>query len=253
MDFLIRQHQQDKSLSPLFGCPGFSIACCKIDFLHCSDLGVCSDFIGNVMQYLIDHKIPGPSALERCGHLYREIDAFYKANSVEDRMPCLKPSMLKKTAGSPPKLRAKAAEARSLVPFVVLACEKYLDPADQVELTITQAAMQLNTAYSCLSPSLWNPDHFEAAVHKFALLYQVLEAHVSDNCHWRIKPKLHLLLELARTRVNPSLSWTYRDEGFGGTLALLAKRRGGEFSLLGRSQAMRLKFFASNTVPILHS
>ena len=40
--------------------------------------------------------------------------------------------------------------------------------------------------------------------------------------------KGHLLMHLALSRVNPASHWCYRDEAFGHTLALLAKRRGGE-------------------------
>jgi hypothetical protein len=48
---------------------------------------------------------------------------------------------------------------------------------------------------------------------------------------WKIKPKLHLFLELCSVeRTRPSLCWNYRDEDFGGSVARLARRRGGLLS-----------------------
>eukprot|EP00971_Amphidinium_carterae_P046157 908670-Amphidinium_carterae.1 len=48
-----------------------------------------------------------------------------------------------------------------------------------------------------------------------------------NSDRYTVPPKLHLFLELAREGVRPSMSWTYRDEDFGGCMAALARRRGG--------------------------
>ena len=51
--------------------------------------------------------------------------------------------------------------------------------------------------------------------------------------------------------LGPAHTWTYRDESFGHTLALLAKRRGGKFSMAAVSKATLLRFLAANKVPRL--
>ncbi|OLP84276.1 hypothetical protein AK812_SmicGene34884 [Symbiodinium microadriaticum] len=73
--------------------------------------------------------------------------------------------------------------------------------------------------YSCLSEHHWLPERFQQA---------------------------HLLMELAVDDVNPSKHWTYRDESFGHSLALLARRRGGQFSMKAVSNAVLKRFLAGN-------
>eukprot|EP00971_Amphidinium_carterae_P163439 3240700-Amphidinium_carterae.1 len=52
----------------------------------------------------------------------------------------------------------------------------------------------------------------------------------SEESYFKVKPKMHLFLELCELAVkgsNPAQRWTYRDEVFGGTCSRLARRRGG--------------------------
>ena len=59
---------------------------------------------------------------------------------------------------------------------------------------------------------------------------------------FRVKPKMHLFLELCISGSKPSLSWTYRDEDFGGTAAQLSRRRGGLLSAKATSHNFLLRF-----------
>ena len=56
---------------------------------------------------------------------------------------------------------------------------------------------------------------------------------------WKAKPKLHLFLELCADGSNPSKTWTYRDEDWGGSVARMARRRG---------QLLTLPSFSSNVL-----
>jgi hypothetical protein len=38
-----------KTIHPLFGCPGFTLWCICIGVLHCMDLGVTGDILGNIL------------------------------------------------------------------------------------------------------------------------------------------------------------------------------------------------------------
>ena len=60
---------------------------------------------------------------------------------------------------------------------------------------------------------------------KFALQYGSL-TRISADPLWRVKPKLHLFLEMCAEDCTPSLSWTYRDEDFGGSISRQSKMKG---------------------------
>ena len=114
-----------------------------------------------------------------------------------------------------------------------------------------QGCKHLQAMYACLSAANWDADKFLRAAQKFLLLMRTLESFFGEDILFRVKPKGHLLLELARSRTNPAHTWTYRDESFGHTLALLARRRGGKFSMAAVSKATLLRFLAANKVPRL--
>ena len=162
-------------------------------------------------------------------------------------MDDLKPTMLRKDANTSPKLWAKAAEARLLVPFVQEHSERMLCDSD-VECTIKAAAHQLRSCYECLAHDHY--DHDVLAIHcrRFCLLYVALAVRFSPEA-WKIKPKLHLMQGLCEmSRVCPSLTWTYRDEDFGGSLAGFVRRRGGSSGPETTSRNMLSKFVARHRV-----
>ena len=66
-----------------------------------------------------------------------------------------------------------------------------------------------------------------------------------------MKPKLHLLLELGLEGSNPSSSWTYRDEDFGGSMAHLSRRRGGLLKPLPTSSNLLRRFAIRHRLPHL--
>lgn len=248
MDFCLRQRADGLPMSSLFAAPGFTVECCKFDWLHAADLGVTSDYLGNLFTYLVANKYPGASKQARCTKLFLDISKYYKDNLNDSRLPTLTPLMLQKKAGSPPKLRAKAAEARGLVGFAVQICIAKLDPANVLENTIKETAVRLHNAYQCLSADHWDESTFHANINQFALLFVALEEQ-TPSPFWRVKPKMHPMLELARLGVNPANHWTYRDEDFGGTMAELAHRRGGRYTPVSVSNAALERFCGQHPLP----
>ena len=225
-----------------------------MDFLHCCDLGVTSDWMGSLLWYIQEYKVGGNGRLERCCKIFSTIQAFYKRTDAENRLPKLLPTMLRaeeKGKRKCPKLRAKAGEARSLVPCCLELARQYLDPADPAEHSMIQGCERLCDVYANLSSAVWNHEDFQNACKRFLMLFLALEKHFLETKLFRVKPKAHQLVELGRDGSNPSLSWTYRDESFGHTLALLAKRRGGKFSMAAVSKAVLLRFLSANAVPRL--
>ena len=101
--------------SPLLGVPFFHLDILQLDWLHIMDLGV-QQFLGSTFKFLCS-KLPGANLEAQCKELHVRMKFFYRVNETASKLDVLKPTMLQ-AAGKPyPKLRAKAAEARALVPF----------------------------------------------------------------------------------------------------------------------------------------
>ena len=135
--------------------PGASTKIVKIDFLHCCDLGTTADFLGNFLWHVTMNKMAGGTHSQRCQKLFCEhIRPFYQLHDVDSRLPCLRPTMLKKNNGSY-KLRCKAGEARRLVQLVPTLCHRFLDAADEVDAVIWRAALNMQDMYHCLARDTW--------------------------------------------------------------------------------------------------
>jgi hypothetical protein len=251
-ELLHRMLTQNKSISPLFSCPGIKSHCFKIDWLHAADQGCTADFLGNALLTLLG-KMPGRNKKKRLSELFQRICEFYERTGTEARLQSLSLGMLKKQKGSP-KLRCSAAEARALVPFIKEACEKYLDRHDEEELAVMQMAFHLDRLYGTLSEdSIFRADLMREHCRKFCVLYTALEAkYIALKLKlWRAKPKMHLLQELCEETEGaaPSRSWCYRDEDFGGAAARLARRRGGKCTPKSVSKNMLDNYRAKHDFP----
>ena len=93
--------------------------------------------------------------------------------------------------------------------------------------TVKHAARLLAQLYDNLSHHKFDAQSMETQARQFALLYVSLEKAVNKPPFWRFKPKFHMMIHLCSSHSNPSQSWTYRDEDFGGSCATMARRRGG--------------------------
>ena len=233
--------------SPLFSAPGVRSDTMVLDWLHIADLGVTCDFAGNLFAMTV-RKYSAPTAEERCKQLYQDIDQYYQRESTTSRLDMLTPTMIQAAASTPPKLRAKAAEARLLVPFLKEHALQMLGDSD-MESTVKAAAHELETCYSCLSKATFSPQTLKDASRRFCILCAAL-ARVAVPPAWRLKPKVHLFQEMNETccGVCPSDTWTYRDEDFGGTMAAQGRRRGGAAGVAVCGRQCLLKFCARHRV-----
>ena len=243
-------------VSALFSCPGVSLSSFQIDWLHAVDLGVCCDFLGNLMYHVLD-KYPGTSQQQRCSAMFRHMQSFYRSASPCNQLDNLTPLMLRKqskktsTMGSP-KQRASAGEAKALVPFGLVIARLHLQKDDLLESTILAAAEKLNSCYECLSREKFQQELLALKCKEFCVLYSSVSRHFSDGEKklWVFKPKFHLFQELCEFQGgNPCLHWTYRDEDCGGSIAHTARRRGGANTCLSLSTNMLMKFMGQQLVP----
>ncbi|CAE7340053.1 unnamed protein product [Symbiodinium necroappetens] len=229
----------------------FHLSIIQLDWLHVVDLGMNLEFLGGTFKHIIDHHLEGSSFADRCKRLHREMR--WCSTTIANRLAELKPTMLRQDKPFA-KLRAKAAEARCLVPFVVVLCQALLDPTDEFEMNLLAAAQAFDACYRQVTPEIFEQQDLANAGAQFANRYVWLSARAKAN-DWklfRIKPKLHMFCELTyAAAVCPSTSWTYRDEDFGGKAALLAARRSGKNSAVALGRSFFKKFACLHEVPSL--
>lgn len=250
-ELLARIDKKGKGCSPLFSCPCLTGACFKVDWLHAVDIGVAADFIGNVF-YMIMRKRQG-SQTTVASEMFVELQQFYRRELSTSRLDNLSVTMIKQPKKSP-KLRGKAGEVRDLVKFAEELAHNHLSRDDQFELTVRQATTELVQMYAALSRDTESSNTMRDHCRKFCVLYSALECRSPDKKLWRMKPKVHMLQELAEMGVNgsnPSLFWTYRDEDVGGSIARLARRRGGANTAFSTAQSTLDRFVTNNPVPRL--
>ena len=110
-EFLEHQVQEALNPSPLFACPGFAVEQVSIGALHCMDLGVTQDVLGNVFwEALHQSGLPGRSAKERCKALWVKLQRYYQEHKSRDKFQDLTVTMIRKDHKSSPKLKAKGGE-----------------------------------------------------------------------------------------------------------------------------------------------
>ena len=164
-ELLTEMLELHNNYSPIFEAPFVDIHSFCIDWLHCCDLGVCQDFLGNAM-WLITTKLPGENIDLRTRTLFDDIRQYYATTRAENQLNALTPLMIRKAASKSPKLRSKAGEARSLVDWVVAASDKYLQgpySLSSEEHACRMASKELQACYQNLPAESFDAD--DLAIH----------------------------------------------------------------------------------------
>lgn len=258
-EFLQRSFEQGLDISPIFSAPWVTTKIFKYDWLHAVDLGVAADMLGQIFDFFIRTKglagTPGKTIAARCKALWLDIQLWYKAQKVTDKLQNLTPAMIRRSNQKWPKLRCSAAQARALVPYAAARAQQWLDATILEHRAIQTAAYHLNQCYLALSrDSIFWEGALAANSRKYALQIVALEAHelareANEVARWRVKPKLHAFLELCSDGSQPSLFWTYRDEDWGGSASRFARRRGGLQSPQITSKNLLFRFRCKTAVP----
>ena len=252
MSFHAELRQAGKSC-PLWSAPGASSSIVVVDWLHCADLGVTADVLGNVLLELVD-LLHGGDRSVRMRALWLMIRDEYATQGVQHG--CRFPNLRLKSffnGKKSPKLKGKGAHVRALVPVLDMIVQRTFVSDDQHSLTVKACMNNLAICYSCLID--FSAHKLDVAARHMALLYVSLEKEQTNKRvlkRWRVKPKLHLFLELCsflcleKQRGNPKNYWTYADESHGGIMKGLAQSRGGRASSASSSYRM-LTFWVSST------
>ena len=246
---MAKMAEEKQKKSPVFSCPFLTAHQMVIDWLHCCDLGVAQDFLGNLFLHLLP-LFPGNSNDARVKELYLTIVDFYSRSNSESKLDDLTFTMIRKSASSCPKLRSKAGESRALVPFAAEIAQTMLTGPDSMTSTIKECAILLNECYNCLTRASFSHEALQTSCRKFCILYCALGDYVGDGYSWQFKPKFHLWQELCEESTScPASCWTYRDEDFGGSVAKLAHRRGGQATAATAGLLVLQKFRARRSLP----
>ena len=129
--------------------------------------------------------------------LWRRIEQYYKEFQPGTMLQRLIVKMIKQT-GKAPKLRAKGAGTRHLVPFAVLLAQEIQEiREDSHGNTVLKIASCLFDLYNLFAA---RPVDYKActdASRRLCLLFGSLDTHDS----WRVKPKFHMMQELCEFQV----------------------------------------------------
>lgn len=247
---LQRMREQGIVLPPIWGCPCIRNSTFLIDWLHCVDQGVSQEFLGGLLLLLLP-KFPGATKAAQCSAMFVDLQLYYRTHNSENRLDNLTLSMLQQPKKTP-KLRGRAGEIRGVIPWALEASNRLLSDQVPLESTAKCAMGYLNQCYTNLSGAAYNADNMCEASRRFVLLYTALEA-ATEGKIFSLKSKVHLFMELTQlSRSNPSKTWYYRDEEFGGSVAQLSKKKGGSSNPHAVGSALLNKFLALHkSIPIL--
>ena len=108
--------------------------------------------------------------MEQARHLFLKMVEHYNRTGTESRLDTLTLEMLAKSR-QPPKLRARAGEARALVPFAREQTVLHFADEDPEEAFAKQAAERLEECYCSLSAASFDHGVLAENSRKFCVLF----------------------------------------------------------------------------------
>jgi hypothetical protein len=217
----------------------------KLDWLHVVDLGVAADYIGGLLWYLVTHKrVAGRTIKARISTLHHSLMAYYERQlpgEKTSRLPKLTRGVVKGKKAKRAKMRCGAGMLRHMVPWAMELAETFLDRRAGGD---ERAAVESSI-------------HCGMATHSLTLTPLLQTCCCStpagsprkrppwktpSPATFKVKPKMHLFLELCMQGGEPAKHWNYRDEDFGGSVAAFGRRRGQRRSMRAFSVACIAKF-----------
>lgn len=219
-------------MSGVFAWPGFDFSGIVLDWMHMADLGVTQACLGNIL-WEVFLKLGGQITNEHptMGRIINYLaDA---ANDLGCAMPFSKLSLgMIRGSDLRPKLKAKAAKTRALVPILLRMMSMHFPPVVERDVRVYKCLEYLHKAYTELES--WGVDsatRLEEFVRRHVLLYSSLAIESAQKDErfllWRWYPKHHMVLHLAAEQAkmmgNPRTWWCYADEGSIGMAVDLAE------------------------------
>ena len=230
------------------------MSCILLVWLHVVDLGCGADAIGNFFWHLIAVPgfFPGASREARLKALWGRLRTWYQNHKPASVLDNLTVEMVRRSKNtSKPKLKAKGAECRYLVPFCHELATEIAEshPEDHCMQTIAGLFNHLFALQQWVAGSLGPYDFSKASeeCRRFCVLYQSLQSQAIFPL-WHFKPKIHMMQEMVEFQSeehgNPREFWCYRDESWCGLWAKASKRRGGHNTPGTTARTFLLRYLA---------
>jgi hypothetical protein len=113
--FFKAQRLARSTVSPLFSCPRFTLDKVCIGVMHCVDLGVTQEVLGNIFsEYLEKGGLPRRSHKIRCETLWVKRKTWYKLVKPKSQIQTLTVTKFKGGDGTTPSFNAKGSRDKAL-------------------------------------------------------------------------------------------------------------------------------------------
>lgn len=217
---------------PLFQIVGFGIDSLALDVMHVLDLGVTQYFVALVFARLIVNDFAGSgkpivfiNRAENLRHLRRRMWAYYKTQKRNRATMSQIRKLTLPMLGNlrQPRLRAKAAETRNLVPLCVSLCQESFQCLGKNKGLIKLCAESLRDVYETMDqePRVMSQEglnKLRSRMFRFLQFWKASGGHLvyKHHCAWH-------LVQRAGAQGNPRLYWTYADERLNRTMGTVAK------------------------------
>ena len=223
-------HFAGKTVSPIFGWPGFTYDMFDADWMHTVDLGATLVVLGNMFldffYSLGGHHDRPVERAEALGKILNMVKCASHCLGVDVPIWDLSMGMISSQASDFPVLKLKAGEARHMVPVCSFMAHNFFPVSSDYEKLRLQMFEQLHHCYKQLDA--FDPDQMGFHARCFNLLYNQLNRDALANnprsVRWRIYPKFHLMIHICESSENPSNTWNYMDESAIGEAAFAAER-----------------------------
>ena len=188
--FCSRLTSRGLAVCPLFSLPFVTTQCILVDVLHTCDLGITQDVCGNALFEIAGEL--GGSRADAVSALWASLRLYYKEFKPPCQLSALTVEMMVRPTKQP-RLRAKGAEIRHLLPWVVLLCHEHSSgDHNEVRRCMVSALFDF---YQAMAADTWDPTSAKASGFRFLQLYKSLSDE-SGGERWLLRPKSHLLAEL---------------------------------------------------------
>jgi hypothetical protein len=213
--------------SAIWSIPGFRIAYCRPDFMHCCCLGILQYLQGNVVYELFEFLGGGFNTWQKtCGILENMMRSASRDLRTQPPFHSLTLGMFRNEASQKPRLKLKASEGRHFLPVLRHMLLNHFPLQSPHEHLRFQCVDAMHKVY--LELSNWVDGVSAARLGHFGrqhlILYSELAKRTSDDRCWHLYPKHHQFIHVVESaRVNPKLEWNYADEDEIGTAADVAR------------------------------
>ena len=220
-DFFKRCSELGEEVAPLFGAPGVSTSTISVDWMHCVELGIAQDMLGNVLWHCIHEAgvVPGGSQQARLDSLSEQLLSWNHRSKPSNPIQVLTIKMVK-GQGCAPKLKSKAAECRGIQGFAKeLALKIFQAHPCEFNAKILEGIDALLACSASVVAESWSLQEFQRTGRLFLEACFWLRAHSEDDLLWALKPKHHMfkhvVFDVAPRLGSPALCWCWADESHG--------------------------------------